>query len=43
MQMSSGFVNEQDIISGAFIATKSNEKIKVYPEEVKDMVLSNLP
>ena len=42
--MVSGFSGQQqDIISGAFIATKSNEKMKVYPEEMKEMVLHHMP
>ena len=44
MQIVSGFSSqEHDIISGAFIATKSNEKMKVYPEEMKEMVLHHIP
>ena len=34
---------EHDIISGTFVATKSNDKIKVYPEEVKERLLSHMP
>ena len=34
---------EHDIISGTFIATKSNDKMKVYPLGVKEQLMSHMP
>ena len=38
-----GGLNGEEIVSGTFIATKSNDKIKVYPEEVKERLMSHMP